>query len=881
MTLVEVLVAGVILLLTMIPMGIFLANATTAAAQTRQRQVAVQLADSWVEILGNSQPPTRSDGSVWTDHTFTNPAAPAGSQSPPSSFGGTNFTVTATYLEEAADDLSGSDLCTSGEPPSPSHPAVIELLVTVYWDDLKQYVTDSTEINYPKPGLQTDGFLAINVTNNLQPDVNGATAASRLMAVPVTITQTSGSPVLNPSSFQVNADSNGCIFVQVPPGQYTVSVTQPLPGSFTGYSGAPAFVTPSGNTSETVSGQTVSVTAEQTVALQFFDEGIVGDISYGGSSAVDSGVECPGAAAITCITTGTRNSGGSSAWGGGSSAWTTAKLSTVTRIKQVACTTAASATCVGVGFGPAGGAILSTTTNFAATTPDTVPTGVTDISQVTCPSTDGCYALGTTAAGPALLAGYVGPGSDVWSIVTPGSPSFASMNSIACPTAATCELTYTSTLGTPGVLRLDGDPAGLSGNPTWVPTVTADVLPPTVTSIGTIACPNATDCEATAVGDFSSPQDATVITGPIAASGATTWTGESTFPTGATTVTGLTCTTTACIAIGTVPTTPAPIPPSTSPAVWTGDLTAGPHAWSLANNFPANFGAVTSVACGHPAASDTADCLVAGISAGASGSGLLVDGSLTSNTWAWNFVSPPSGTAVQFYDDVACQSPLSSTGSTCAAVGSTLTGSVVLASSSGPGGTWANVTPYSFPGGKVSGIPIETAPTGTTAWTAQVAGVTHTNISVLPNVLYPQPGGYSVVAGDCPTEGPNQPAASLPAGTLSALAGGTGSTTVPLGLLSLQLVGPTGAPVSGAAITLTSTTNCGYGNDFYVLPVSDGYGDSVISVPYGTYSYTVTAGGISTAYTSVNLVVGPSTVTETVNGNPTTYYLPTPVPVPA
>jgi hypothetical protein len=491
---------------------------------------------------------------------------------------------------------------------------------------------------------------------------------------------------------------------------------------------------------------------------------------------------------------------------------------------------------------------------------------VTDISQVTCPSADGCYALGTTAAGPALLAGYVGPGTDQWSLVTPGTVAFASMNSIACPTATTCELTYTNTGNIPGVLRLDGDPSALAGSPAWVPTVTPDVLPPTVTSIGTIVCPAAGDCEATATGDLSSATDATVITGPIAGAGATTWTNESTFPTGAATVTGLSCTSTSCVAIGSAP--------AATPAVWTGNLATGPHTWTQANSFP-SVGAVTSVSCGQPSSGDTADCLVAGTSVGASGSGLLIDGSLSSGTWAWNFVSTPPGISVQFYDDVACQNPVSSTGSNCAAVGSTLTGPVILASSTGPDGTWANVTPSSFPGGKVSGIPIETAPAGTTSWTPQVpAG--HANVSVLPSVLYPQPGGYSVVAGDCPSEG-----TGVPVGTLVAPAGGTGSTTVPLGLIALQLVNASGAPVSGASITLTSTVNCGLVNDAYDLPVTDGYGQTVIAVPYGTYSYTDTIGGTSTAHTTVTLNVGPSTVVEKVGTSPTTYYLPSSVPVPA
>jgi hypothetical protein len=550
--------------------------------------------------------------------------------------------------------------------------------------------------------------------------------------------------------------------------------------------------------------------------------------------------------------------------------WSAVKLSTVTRIKQVACTTAASATCVGVGFGPSGGAILSTSTTFAAPVSDTVPAGVTDISQVTCPSTDGCYALGTTATGPVLLAGYVGPGTDKWSLVTPVSVAFTSMNSIACPTATTCEMTYTGAANAPGVFRLDGDPAGLAASSTWAPTATADILPASVTAIGSITCPSPGDCEAIATGDLASPLDATVVTGPITGSGATTWVSESTFPTGAGTVTGVSCTSSTCVAIGSLS-----VAGTTTAAVWTGDLTTTPHTWAQANSFPTTVAALTSVACGQPATTDSADCVLAGTASGASGGGLLIDGALTTGSWAWNFISPPSGVSVQFYDDVACQSPPSSTASNCAAIGSTLTGPVILASANGPAGSWTNVSPTSLGGSKVSGIPIETSVSGTTSWITQVAKGS-TNATSLPNPLYPQPSGYAAAAGDCNAEGNNEPT-----GSFVAPPGGTTSTTIPLGLLALQLVNASGAPVSGASITLTSTT-CGPSYaDAYNMPVTDGYGLSIISVPYGSYSYTVTIGTSSTAHTTINLAVGSSSVVDSVNGSPTTYYLPTPVQVPA
>ena len=447
MTLVEVIVAGVILMVTMIPMGVLLANATSAAAQSRQREAAVQLADSWVEILSNVQPQEQGG-----------PCSPARSRRPrrrarrhPRRPWPARPIPSPRYYEAVAvNNRAGTDLCASGEPPSPSHPDVFELTVRVEWDG-KYFVSDSTEINYPKPGLQTDGFLAVNVTNDGETDANQNTAATRLQNVLVTIS--SSSLTLN----DLTADPNGCIFVQVPPDTYTVTEVAPPTGTLNGWGGYPQFVTESGNTSVTASSQPVTVTAEQSVQLDAFDEGIVGNITYGGSAAVDSGVECPGTPSVTCISTGSGTSGGSDAWGGAGSTWSDATLAAGDHVNQVDCN--GWSYCVGVGYGSTGGLILASASGFGSPSADTVPAGVTDIAQVTCPSASGCYALGVTATGPALLAGRVGPGPDVWTNVTPGGITFSSLDSIACPSSTTCEVTYSTTWGTPGVLRLDGDPA--------------------------------------------------------------------------------------------------------------------------------------------------------------------------------------------------------------------------------------------------------------------------------------------------------------------------------------------------------------------------------------------------------------------------------------
>ncbi len=857
---IEVLVATIVLLVTMIPMGILLTNVSASAAQARQRQAALQLADSWVEILSNSQPPTGTDGSVLTNTPKT-PVAPAGTQAPSSELAGTAYAVTAAYTEDLVNDIGQSDLCSAGQPPSPSHPGVIELKVTVTWDGGGQSLSDTTDINYPKPGLQTEGFLAVNLTNDGEQDVYGNEASDRLEALPVTITQVTGSPTLSPNPYTLYADQNGCIFAQVPVGTYDVAIQQPTAGTppnFSGYPGAPPFVDTSGSTDDEQDNQVVTVTAEQTVNLDAFDESINSSISYGGASAVDDGVSCPGAASVPCVTTGDGTTGATAAWGSASSTWTSTTLGAGTEINQVDCTNTASAYCVGVGLGPSGGLIESTSSDFNSPTADTVPSGVTDLTQVTCPSATGCYALGQSGSGPVVLAGYVGSGTDQWIVVPHPGVTLTGLDSIACPTTTTCEIAYAGIGGAPGVLRLDGDPGLLAHNPAWTPSVTSDTLPGAVTSVGTITCPTASTCLATATGDHSSPSDATVITVPVAVAGGSTWTAESTFPTGASTVTGISCTATTCVAVGSA---------TGAAAVWTADLTASPHAWSQSTGFPSSVLAATSVACGYPASGDTADCAVAAITSSPSGAGELLDGSVTNGSWVWNPATIPNNEGLQYLLGVSCQSPVSAADATCAAVGATPSGPVVLTTATGPAGTWTDRSPTGLSGAVVAGIPLEITPSGTTSWTTQVSSGGNSNATTLPNPLYPQAPGYSIAAGDCQAE-----AVSSAIANLNSQPGGTAQVTVPLGLLPLQLVNPSGVPVSGATITLTSTA-CG-GADSYNLPVTDPTGETSASVPYGSYSYTVTQGGTAVAHTAVTIVVGASTVQVTTSGSTVTDYLP-------
>lgn len=886
-SLIEVVVAFTVLLITMVPIAYLLTSTVSSAATARQREAALQLADSWMEILTNSTPPVNSSGVVITN-TPTTPTLPAGAQTPKSSLAdGTSFKVTANYTLQSVVNVGDTDLCSGGNP------GVIQLQVTITWGD-GQTLTDTTNVDYPQPGLQTEGYISLQLTNNSSTDTAGNSSASRLQALPVTITDTSVTPNTTTTLYP---DSNGCVFAQVPTGTYSVSVGQPTSGTpssadFTGYTGTPAFVTTTGATAGTASSQIVTVTATKTVTLtnttqNAFDEGIKTSFSYGGSAAVDGGVECPGTTSLTCLTLGNGSTTGSAAWGGTGATWSSTNLSGVTNLSQVACTSATTPTCVGVGYHASGttstGVIVTTSSDLGTTSTDTVPSGVTDVQQVVCPTANGCYALANTATGPVLLAGAVGqtaPQQDTWRIVTPLTTVFTNLASITCPASTTCEVAESATVGilpsAAAILRLTGDPATLATNSSWTPTFSTDTLPSTVSSVSQIACASSSDCEALAVSS-SVPTVLTTCPTTATCSGDTTpptaWSVESTFPSTAGSLTGLSCVSTNCVAIGTLSGS------SATAAVWTADLTQSPHDWAQISNNILNINAisaVTSVACGYPPTVDTASCAIGAATTSASTPGRLLIGTLTGGAWSWNPATTSSNTSVLYYSGVACESPPSSSNQACAAVGATASGPIILTSATGPAGSWSVQTPSSLPGATVSGIPLETTPASISNWTTQVAAVTgQANTTSFSNPLYPQPGGYSIAAGDCDTTPPSTWISSF-----SAQPGGTGSTTVPLGLLPLQVDSVLGVPMSGATVTLTSTSCTS--SDKYTLPTTDAYGYTRTAVPYGTYSYTVTSSlGVVTAATGVTITVNGSTIGVTTAPSTTavTTYLPTPAVV--
>ena len=854
-SLIEVLVAFVVLLIVMLPMGILLTHVSNEAAVTRQRQAALQLADSWIEVLSNSTPPTGSDRAVMTNV----PAAPvvaAGVQTPQPTLAGTTFAVTANYTEALVNGVGQSDLCADGLPPSPSHPGVIQLQVRVTWDQGRYSAADSTNISYPKPGLQTQGFLAVDVSNDGLTDKFGNSATTRLEAQPVTIQQQGSSPTLSPNPLTLYPDANGCVFAQVPVGTYDVMLNPPsanTPSSFVGWPGSPAFVTPAGAQTYDAGMQTVSVTSEAVVQMQAYDEGINASLTYGGASSVDGALACPATTAMTCLVTGNGTSSAQAAWSSGGGTWSSAGISGATNINQVACTPGAPSTCVAVGDTLANAVALTTSATLRTATADTLPGNVTDLTKVTCPSAHGCYALGASASGPVLLGGAVGEGSasaDRWTILSPPTPLTA-LNSVACATSTICLVTGSSAGPAPVVLRLDGDPAALAGNSAWVPDFTTDALPTGATgttSVGTVSCPTSTTCLALATGDTAGSTDPTILTMAVASTGADTWAAESTFPTGATDITDITCTTSTCMAVGSLQS-------GAHVAVWTGDLATSPHRWSQAQGIPTTVVAATSVACGVPDGGDTADCILGVTTSDASTPGQLLDGTLLGGSWVWNLKTPQVSSPVLYYLGVSCVNPTSASTATCMAVGATGKGPVIATTTTGPNGSWtAQITPAGS-GSVVTGIPLQTSPSSNTEWTTQFShALAQKGNATSLNGLYPDPGGYSLAAGDC-----SAVASGLALASLDALPGDTASPTVPLDLVDMQVLGTTGAPLAGATVTLSSTQCSG---DDYSLPTSDANGITSSSIPYGSYTYTVTARGTTYPANGINLIFAGQTVSS-------------------
>ena len=297
---------------------------------------------------------------------------------------------------------------------------------------------------------------------------------------------------------------------------------------------------------------------------------------------------------------------------------------------------------------------------------------------------------------------------------------------------------------------------------------------------------------------------------------------EPTFPTGAVAVTGISCWDTTCVAIG----TPSPSSGSTA-AVWTGDLTSTPDNWVQSNQIPNSVASASGVTCGEPAGTDTADCMVSAESSAGAGPGELFLGSLH-GAWAWNPVS------------------------SVRQLGAVLRGSGVRE-----------------PFGRRQRLRRGRRKLDR-ACRPHLSEWTHGHL-VGPDTFQhaerqhpfgnPRPGRAHVHHGVdrlYPTRLPSQSQPSLPVdqrlfrGRRPVQRRGrrlllrsrpyparAPRPSAPLGLLPLSLTNSTGAPANNGTVTLTDTT-CGASGTTYNMPLTDATGNTMTSVPYGTYSYSVT-----------------------------------------
>ncbi|HEX3839385.1 MAG TPA: prepilin-type N-terminal cleavage/methylation domain-containing protein [Acidimicrobiales bacterium] len=527
-SLIEVMVALVLLLVTMIPLGYLVTNEVHQAASAKDSLAALGISEKWLEILGTAQDPPPRSGSLAVDTGRPLiPIRPDGTPLPNNgteSRGGTTFTVRAEYTWTGTQDINTApNLCTSGGAQ------VLNLQVTVNWG-LNQHITDTTVLDYPPPGIPQYGFYQLQVSGDTTAnDLGGNAWSSRVQAIPVTFTPTGGTGVT------IYPDQYGCVFAELNPGTYSVSVANPVAGSpLAGNTyGNPSFVqnlATDGTTAEPkgpfVSSATISA-GVVTVATQLnYDEGSTVGLSYPTSTFAADGVTCPGVLQITCLSEGEGTTGSlgatppkaTLAYTSGST-WSSASTPaspTSTRIASVACVSIA---CIGVGYGLTGstphGVILSdNTTTPSAVTADTVPASVASLTDVICPTATACVAWGTLTTGlPVVLAGTISASGDTWSLVTlPNNPLLNQMsvlNQVSCsPGSGSAPPNCVAVGSGSGLLDLWGWAAsgplfgsGTSGG-TWVaPLVPITGLgnPPNLTQV---SCPSAGVCMAVGTGQI-------------------------------------------------------------------------------------------------------------------------------------------------------------------------------------------------------------------------------------------------------------------------------------------------------------------------------------------------------------------------------------------
>lgn len=863
-TLIELVVAFAVLLIVVVPTALLLQNTMGEAATARERLTALSIAEQCIEKLGNTGPPI-AHGLPETNTAFTENAGCAGST--PLVESTVVYDVQGQFTWTSAQG-SQPDLCTAATVPS-----VLALHVWVTWGR-GQKVTDATVIDYPPPGLPTGGFLAVQVEGDPAgappPSAGGTAWATRVQGVPVTMTSSSFSTTLVPNSY-------GCVFQQVPPGTYTVSLADPSAGA------APATPSWTANADETTTPSRSSLVVNVglvTLATFQYDQGAFVTLDYPTSTATDGGATCPSVGAIRCLVFGqapalavdpgatpvaelsVRTSSG----------WKLTVLRASGAVRIVAAACAGTRRCVAVGdartAGGYVGASVSSPTTSVAFTADGIPSGVGALDAIACPASTACYAAGSGPSGAVLLSGTVTTSGVSWALDTVPANAGA-ITDLTCPAPSTCYATTSS-----------GDILSLTSATTWA----ADTVPTTTTSapgvLRAVACASPTTCYA--VGTRASSPAASELS--LTSATPTKWVKDS-GPSTAGSLTSVECatsgSTTSCHALGrrtvggasygailslSAPTTwtldtPASegsitsiTCPSATVCTAVGTTSAGTPLvlWQTgatsftAEPVPAGTASLSSVACGN-----SGHCFVEGTSttsgtSGTSGAVILSGGGAT-----WTLDSLPSDPVA--LSGIACGATL------CEAPGSSETGALYLEGTT-TGSGWVAAGPAAAAGLDAAGVPVAVTSSGLqTVSPLEVAVPAATAVVSRAGPLFPFQSGYTVAATEC---------APLESGALArTIPGGTATVSLPMGLLSLRVVTQSGAANGGA--TVSAAPRCsvplsppaGMTNpSTLALPATDAFGLSEIAVPYGTYSVTVSAGGHAV---TVPVSVTPTTISLT------------------
>lgn len=893
---IDCIVAMVILLGVLIPTGYLFTNVLSQAASARQRITALSVAEQWIETLNTQGPPA---------DTNNQPEVGTSISEPSSVLSGITYQVAAMF--NWTDATGGSpDFCNTDTSP------VLGLQVTVSWTG-HQSITDQAILNFPATGNLTDGYLAIQVNGDPAgsppADVFSTAWSTRVKTVPI---QVSGSNLTTP--YSLKPSSNGCTFLQLAPGTYSVQVG---PGPSSSYT-----VNYSEQSSETQALSTqaaITVTdAEITQVVFQYDEGANVGLSYPTTTTTDDGIACPNTASLTCLAMGqsptSTTSPNASPVAAGiaktSSGWSVASFpASMTRIEGVACTSTA---CIAVGYSSSGGA-AAVSTNGTSWTTSTLPAGVSQLTKIVCPTsatTPACIAIGLgTSSNGVVLTGTISGSTVTWTLDT--IPSTTSLTQIVCPSATAqpiCFVMGTTSTGatifsntgsaSPGttwtaftqsgmtmstltqmacnsntfcvaigtgkltttVVPLIISITSVSGKVvTWKPYTNSTGVTPT--SFSSIACTTTAGATCWATGTTSSAQIAVYISS--SSGSGTTWKADTGIPAAATSLNSITCpgTTSGCFALY-----------GTSTSAGVVSITTG-TAWSTAT-LPSGVVSLNQLVCPSATA-----CYAVGTNSSAI---VLV---LKSGTWSSaSFTGTTGGNPVHI-SQLVCTAA-----TTCEAAGATETAATVLDYNNATVSFSGSGTPTTLSGMYLDNPPIMVSNANLQPSTTieMSAPTTANGPQTQVGPLFPFQSGYSIAVGYCASE---LTTASASAATVP---GATPSTTpaaptviLPMGILPIEAVTSGGAVLSGATVSIADAsctssaelTPQSSGNypalgspppspsnpTSYSMPTTGVDGLSRIAVIYGTYQVTITSGA---THATTTVTVNPTSIV--VGG--TTYY---------